>query len=385
MHTFFLRFTSTVVASVRLDDSDEQFDLKLFLEIFFENFDNLQGLRQRLEREDEFAQEIFWTPQTSNENSSESLLMGGSAVVTFFGLAISFVGFAAVCMWSKRRRQRCRMDEKQPDQLNQISYTHSYDTDDCIPPTGVGIFPLTKRVTVDSKSLEDREIPAFAIENHDDRHEGDESYVESDDESSNDDEEQPDITESLESRMVPPHLTYTPALMTTESNIEVPETPLTAFFGTPAGGGTKSVLSFGGTSNLETPKLPPRAKNATGPTSTSYDTKRKVKLPKLWKSTFRRDVHNDFDKEDSDCDDNGSDTVAFTPPPGRRSNNKRAHRYVPHPPFEIGGPETIPPLVPSNAAKDDSVGIVDEIAYLYSTTQTNNMDSASGTKSQIDS
>lgn len=212
-------------------------------------------------------------------------------------------------------------------------------------------------------------------ENCDDRHEGDESHIEDDDDSCNDDKEQPAIEKSMESTLEPP---YTPALMTTESNIEVPETPQTAFFATPAGGGTKSVHSFGGASLLETPKLRPRTKDETGPTSTSFDTKRKVLLPRLWKAPFRREVHNDFDEEEAGGDDDGSEVVAFTPPSGRRAHEKRADRYAPHPPIEIGGPENIPSLVPSNAAKEDSVGIVDEVAYLYSTTQGNNVDSASG-------
>jgi hypothetical protein len=358
-----------VVASVPLDGSDEHLDLKEFLEVFFANHDNLQGLQQRLESEDVFAQEIFWKTNVSTENSSQNHSIRGSVVGTFFGVAISLLGFGAIWVWSRRRRQRFCTDGKQPDQLNQFSYTNSYDTDDCLYPTGVNVFPSTKRVTVDSKSFETREIPALCRETREDRQKLDESHRKDDDEFSNDDKEQNDIEESMISRLEPPHLTYTPALMTTESNIEVPETPQTAFFGTPAGGGTKSIHSFGGTSILDIPKLPPRAKNKTCSTSISHDTKRKILLPQLWKTPFRRDAQIDMDDEEVDGDDDDSDVVAFTPPRRRRSNDIRAERYAPHPPVEIGGPENIPSLVPSKAAEEDSVDIVDEVAYLYSTTE----------------
>jgi hypothetical protein len=368
-----LEVTMQVVASVLVDrNSDEHFDLKLYLEIFFENYDNLQGLRQVLEQQDEFAQEIFWNPAMSAENNSRSI--GGSIAGTVFGVAVSFIGFAGIWMWSRKRRHQEQPlhEDKQPDHLNQLTFTHTYDTDDCLPPTNGGL-PAKEELdeeNEDNERIVDRKLVDGGV----------------DDDESRQSERDLDVEESMSSMVKPPpHLMYTPALMTTESNIEVPDSPQTAFFTlhgatssltTPAAGGTKPAHSLSARPLLATPKLPPSTKDETETVSSKEAdvSKKKSLLPRRWKTPFRRnasksrdDEDDDDDEEESNVDEDNSDVVAF--PSARKSKKQQVRYEAAHPPMEIGGPEIVPSLMPSTTTitNDDSVGIVDEVAYMYST------------------
>ncbi|KAG7366622.1 outer membrane adhesin like protein [Nitzschia inconspicua] len=384
--------TTQVVASVLVDrHSVERFDLKMFLEEFFENHEKLQGLRQALERQDDFAQDIFWSPATlSTTNRS----VAGSIAGVTFGVAVTLVGLAGIWMLSRKRRPNCVFQSaKSPDQLNQLTFSHSYDTDECIPNCGAGGIS-SNRFTVDSKTFEAfeaRETPALdnGDSNQDEIRTDHRKLVEDDKDRSDPPEMNSDIEDSMQSIVKPPtHLMYIPALMTTESNIEVPDTPQTAFFtlhggnstlASPTGGATKSLHSFSVRSMLGTPKLPPsETKDDSVAANMSHDTKRKSRLPipKLWKTPLRRNT-NHSDEANSDDGDDDSDAVAF--PCARTSNRHSKERSQNLPPVEIGGPEIVPSLLPStNTTREAPIDIVDEVAYLYSSTEGKSPGSASG-------
>lgn len=334
-----------VVATVLVDrDSREHFDLKEFLDIFFENYENLQGLRQTLEQEDEFA--IFWKPIVS---SSAKQSVGGSIAGSVFGVAVSCIGFAGIWIWSRKRRHRLSEgEEKHPDHLKQLTFSHSYDTDDCLPP-GKGRGLQLTRIAVDSATLEARELSestkSICDGQNQNNMEGKGSELAEEDKiDASKFENHSDIEESMESMVKPPpHLMYTPALMTTESNIEVPDTPQTAFF-----------TLHGARSNLTTPVGSETKSAHSSSAHMPADTKRKAILPKLLQTTFWRNT-NDSDEEDPEDDD--SDAVVFAS--ARKSSKSAGDRYAIHPPIEIGGPE-----------------IVNEIAYLHSRSGGNDAESS---------
>ena len=106
----------------------------------------------------------------------------------------------------------------------------------------------------------------------------------------------------------------------------------------------------------------------------------------MWKSPFRREVPkgNDNDESESNSDEvyeNDSDVVV--PPCAREdvmttqlndTKHKKRRKNIMQresrtfPRTEIGGRDTVPSLCLSQVSREESVGIVNEVAYLYSTT-----------------
>ncbi|KAL3924293.1 MAG: hypothetical protein SGILL_001134 [Bacillariaceae sp.] len=396
------------VVALALLDPSEHFDLNIFLDIFFENYDNLYTLRLTLEQEESFSNDIFWQEHSLEGSGNRS--MAGSIAGAFFGVAVSFIGFSGIMMWwiRKRRTIRSEEDEKEPDELHQMTFSHSYDTDDCLPEDT----SPPKQFVVDSKTLEAKTLSSNCKDQKQQHKQQQqqqqqqqqvvvEVMVESEDEDSMEDvEAQSEKGASLASAIQPPHLMYTPALMTTESNIEVPDTPVTAFtaqgarstFTTPLGAGmSKSGNDFDAKPILDaSSKTPPLPSTSMSQSEKAVcappeaETKRKHLLPHVWKSPFRRDVPKYDVDDDSVCDsDTGSDVVVPPVPgggfpPRQRNDNKHKKKTKRQskgkdstsfqPPSLIGGPETVPSLVNSMVSKEDTVGIVDEVTYLYSTT-----------------
>jgi hypothetical protein len=383
---------SMQVVAMALLDPKEHFDLEKFLDVFFENYENLLALRRSLEQEESFSKDIFWQ-RHSLEGNDRDRSMAGSTAGAVFGVTVSLVGLVGVLMWWIRRKRIISIvdEEKDPDELHQMTFSHSYDTDECLPDS----IP-TKKFVVDSRTFE---TTALSLSHSKEKLM---STTERDAPSGDDDfehlEAQSDGNESVGSVIEPPHLMYTPVLMSTESNIEVPETPVTAFTGakstlvTPHGSSIAKSggYSFDANSILDaSAKIPPLPNTSFSRSEKAVcalhedEHKRKHLLPQIphiWKSPFRREATKESDDDSKDSDgesDNGSDVVV-TPfasedimvEQTRAMNHKKSLQNVrtSRPPIEIGGPDTIPSLVQSQVSKDNSVDIVNEVSYLYSTT-----------------
>ena len=378
------------------------------MDIFFENHDNLLALRRTLEEEESFSSDIFWQHHSLDGTTDRS--MTGSAAGAFFGVTVSFAGLAGIMMlWMRRRRRRTTLsgdDEKAPDELHQMTFSHSYDTDDCLPDSS-----LPKRFVVDSKTFETRALSKDSREKRK-LSAGSKGSKENDSDDESDAVDPESLSapaESVGSVIAPPHLMYTPALMTTESNIEIPETPVTAFTGakstlaTPHNGNESrsAEYDFDANSILDTsakvPSMPSKSlsrseKAVCAPPEDAHKRLNPLShlahMPQAWKSPFRRETAPKESNEDDDSvgdSETGSDVVVppFAAESSIMTNKKssdakqkkrRKRRAQPEdetfiPPNEIGGPDTVPSLCQSQVSKDDTaVRIVNEVAYLYSTT-----------------
>ena len=267
-------------------------------------------------------------------------------------------------MWTKKKNRRVVTKNEDEDDdnavLNAFTFSKSYDTDECHP----GPKSPPRNIMIDSQTFDVRDCPTTDDEEDSDEKSSEAHHLEKQTEASN-------ASSTVRQHS---HLMYTPALMPTESNIEVPETPVTAFtrgrvtplftptegsqFSADDGGvGLEAILH----SNTDITPVPVKRRNL---------------VPHLFKSPFRREAqtgrnNNDDDTESDDLlvsSYSGAGVVA-----GRHNNERGATDGDKStidgslPPISyIGGPATIPSIVDSAVSKEPTVEIVNEIAYMYS-------------------
>lgn len=390
-----LLITFQAVAAAILDRS-ENFDLTLFLEIFFENADNVLELRTALQQVDSYAQAVFIQEPESDDNVGAA--KGPTITGVIFGVSMSMVGSALIWMWMKKRRsKRNGLGEEPNSELKDpTTFSKSYDSQYDDPSTS----PLA--FVVESKTFETFHNPyngPFTFRN-------------------DDEDERPQSPPSIETSIVlrggQGHLMYEPALIRTESNIEVPETPVTAFTMnkntfTPQG---ETGYEDGDTA-IETcigvQRVPPTEdENSVGSVIGSYSTtsrrivgsavkgrneashQKRARFPIVFKSPFRRvkaeNSDGDNNHDDHECNEVSSESggimaagralinhkntiIVSNTIRNENDENAAPPRNTPSIaiPIAIGGPDFLPSLVQSTVSRGDSVGIVDEVAYLYST------------------
>jgi hypothetical protein len=364
-----LLITMQVVANAILDRT-ETFDMKQYLEIFFENEMNTRELQMILERESLFNG--FFLEPISDGNRSGSAA-ASTIVGTFFGISLSCAGFGLVWMWTKKKNRRVVTKTENEDNdnavLNAFTFSKSYDTDECNP----GPKSPPQNIIIDSQTFDVRDCPTTDDEEDSDE-KSDEAHFEKLTEASN----APSTVRQHS------HLMYTPALIPTESNIEVPDTPVTAFTMNGGRGGITPLFTptDGSKMAYDDDGVGLEAVLHTTKDTTPVPTKRRNLVPQLFTSPFRREAQTERNNNDDDTESDdllvssysGAGVVA-----GRQNNNKsyndkrgtiggeKSTIDGSQPPVSyIGGPATIPSIVDSAVSKEPTVDIVNEIAYMHS-------------------
>eukprot|EP00536_Pseudo-nitzschia_multiseries_P001551 jgi/Psemu1/283106/fgenesh1_pg.19_\ len=349
-----------VVVSVVFDESGTA-ELDVFFQDFFDSPDKREELRATLEQENSFAKGIFIKTEVI---SSDALIKKGSNGTAITGAILAVValvvGSGLVWMWIQTRRISDRPSFDIRKVCNIGTFSKSFGSDE-----------QTTVVIEKSKRL-------FKINTNNESYppERPNNVIEIDERSS---------TSSSQ-------LMYIPAIMSTESNIEVPDTPGTAFaqngfdtpsnangfatpanatgFATPASvngmrssasvnglvtpgsvmsrGGCIDSMTIGGISKFMKPELAPS--EILKDIGSATPRKQKIPLPPnilgSLKSPFRREKKNDDDDEDYTSSSMfGAGVVAGennAPASIRRRNKRTAKNGVSSdlPPTEIGGPDS---------------------------------------------
>jgi hypothetical protein len=392
-----LVITVLAVASAILD-RDEHFDLSLFLGIVFENAENQRELRNRLEQLDSFSQAVFAQDPESEGNATETAAMGPTITGAMFGATASVVGCGMIWMWIQKRRFINSETSEDARRKSSIPATFSQsdaDDDPC---------PTSRPFVVDPNTFETMEKPKCDPCNLGNVEQWRSTSARS-------------VEENIirEGRIA--QLRYEPALIRTESNIEVPETPVTAFTmigttftstkaGTHAERDTPLVSHIGVEMPLKEDEgsgcvlmgSPKEHLRSAGDGTNRDDNSRRKKKSRFdfdFRSPFRRGKQADNgtvkfnaaaaaddDDDDDDVYDNDFDVssvsggflAALTNHIGNPSSNKgetEACQPLSEDPVKvpstIGGPDALPSLANSIKSRDATVTIVDEIAYLYAT------------------
>jgi hypothetical protein len=396
-----LLITFQAVASAILDRS-ENFDLTLFLEILFENTDNVLELRATLEQEESYSQAVLIEQPESDDTVGAA--KGPTITGALFGVSMSMVGSALLYLWIKKRRVNRDSFGEDPNAAlkDPRTFSRSYDSQDEASATST-----PRAFVVQSRTFETFQNPyygpfTFRIDD--------------------DDEERVQSPSAIETSIVVrgghnDDLRYEPALIRTESNIEVPETPVTAFTLNRTTFSTQGDSRYeDGDSAIEKyigiQKLPPTEdENSVGsvlgtypatsrwavgnpiPAHNAASNQKRKRFPNVFKSPFRRvkaDIDGNDDNykgEDHECDEVTSESGEILI--AGRSLTKHNNRNIisnlvrdeknddnadplgndlsAPVPTTIGGPDSVPSLlVQSTMSRSNSVRIVDEIAYLYS-------------------
>jgi len=380
-----LIITIDVVVSVVLNRS-ENLKLNEFFNEFFEMPEHESDLRGILEQEKSFFQELFIkgaipsskvTSKASSKDPSKASVKkasNGTAVIgTVMGVVAMIVGSGLLWLWMKTRQTGVRQSNDSGEIKNVGTISRSFESDDrrgAIASAG-----RTKEKDSGTKGFKKTRNDQFVDTDYID------NEYEKDDQSSS-------------------QLMYIRTIIRTESNIEVPDTPQTAFavngFATPAS--VNGFMSVPGTPQTAFAvngfATPASANGFMTPASTrskSIIANSPVVLPKLL-----RDVSPDHKVISAiilkDIDSSTKQKLSLPPkilsslkspfrrgpgveenlaprPHSRRHDKKHSRAPRPGPPMVIGGPpHTGRSVVNSTKTKDDGViDIVDEIAYLYST------------------
>ncbi|MGK3741744.1 MAG: hypothetical protein ACI8RD_013822 [Bacillariaceae sp.] len=346
-----LLVTIEVTASISLN-SPETFDFEVFLEDFFEEPNHQKGLRAILENDMSFSGGMFIKKVeiSSSKNASVPKASASNKIVTgaVLGTVALIVACGLIWMWIQTRHRILNFRSIRDRKLNnQSTDSKSYDSNDRSAAISYGDASGRILVTDSSSSSDD-------INQNNQSH--------------------PTELNDEETSISNSRLMYIPTLIATESNIEVPDTPVTAFaingFRTPRND-NEMLLSTGEKSNQDELLAERKKKNLLPPSI-------------LWKSPFHReskpkykvdnDVENEFEASSSMFGAGvvaGENNVGFFGGRKKETKVKESNRastiQSPPPPTEIGGPNP-PPYAKSSIANDYGVvDIVDEIAYLYST------------------
>lgn len=412
-----LHLTLQVVAVAVLEQNSD-FDLQVFLELYFDNEQNLLALLKslgELHADVDFEGEVDGRIEPTAVQSSISN-KAPAVAGSVFGMAVLLVGAAMVSMMYQKRKRRRDRDKDLPN-------VSTLDSEDTQP----NMFVVDSQ-TFETKSILDRSVPREIgpKSSGDDKRRAQEQQVSPGNNSI--DSAATNENENSQSKLfvpwtVPEHLMYTPALIETESNIEVPDTPVTGFtgFGTAfistqsahgksVGDGkhvvdeeseiflraeTKNGTQLYGftpysnrasTMSLSSSQRPPRSAK-TARTSETKTTRRASRLAGAFFSPFQKkqfsQVNFGIQKEDENGDNSDLDEASITgvllttesegigasvTPLGRKEES--FDNGMGSPPREIGGPECLPGRVASNISHksdDGTIGIVNEVAFLYST------------------
>jgi hypothetical protein len=337
--------TIEMTASIVLN-SPETFDFEVFLEDFFEEPIHQKGLRAILENDMSFSGGMFIKKVgiSSSKNASLPKAPTGNNIVTgaILGIVALIVGCGLIWMWIQTRH---RISIRERKLNNQSTDSKSYDSSNISAAISHG--DASGRIVVTDSSSRSDDIK-----------QNNQSY--------------PTELNDEEISISNSHLMYIPTLIATESNIEVPDTPVTAF-------------AINGFRTHDNEML-----LSTGEKSNRYELptgrKRKNLLPPniLWKSPFHReskpsykagkDVENGFEASSSMFGAGvvaGENNIGFFGGRKKKTTVKESNHSStiksPPPPTEIGGPNP-PPFLKSTITNDYGVvDIVDEIGYLHST------------------
>ena len=197
-----LDVTIDVVVSVVLNRS-ENLKLDVFFEDFFETPEHENELRSILEQEKSFTQGIFIKGAISSSSASVKKPSNGTAVTgTVLGVLALIVGSGLIWMWIQTRRIAVLQSNNSGKIENIGTISKSFESDD-------------KRVAISgagyTREIDDGDAQGLKTTRND---------------------------ESCHNENKNEKFEYIPTLMHTECNIEVPDTPVTAFavngFATPA-------------------------------------------------------------------------------------------------------------------------------------------------------
>ena len=334
--------TIEVTASIVLN-SPEIFSFEVFLGDFFEEPIHQKGLRAALENDISFSGGMLIKKVEISSSKNASLLKtpAGNNIVTgaVLGIVALIVGCGLIWMWIQKRHRILNFRSIRERKLNYQS-TDSNDSSDGSAAISYG--DVSERIVVtDSSSRSD------------DINQNNQSY--------------PTELNDEEISISNSHPMYIPTtLIATESNIEVPDTPVTAF----ATSGFRThdnemLLSTGEKSNRYELPNERKKKNLLPP-----NILRKLPFHRESKPSYKagKDVENEFEASSSMFGAGvvaGENNVGFFG--GRKkkvkvkdSNHSGTIKSTP-PPTEIGGPNP-PPFAKSTITNDYGVvDIVDEI------------------------
>jgi hypothetical protein len=354
-----LSITFDVEAMVVLDGTTA-FDLRILLDIFFANVDNVRHLRDILEASGVFLIDVIIPIQNDSgkpkKNTAQSSSFSVSVVGALVGVIFSVAGSAFVFVWVRNHKSFAQQPSFDPaffssgDVEDQYEYSYS-NGESCAEESD----PPTPRVLIDQSSFDGTERNQYPQEQT--------IYP----------------VESIETSLMPSASAYyRPALIPMESNIEIPDTPRTNY-----------EPSNYEPSNYETSQFSPKDIQMSefdldthfpdvAKKSEIYAGEQKMKAKRRTTSFFspgllgtrRKDKDENETKKSNGADHHSKRSGRSPVRNDRLRNDIRKHDIRTDAEFQTEVIRDETNSTQENYVRDSqetSIGVMDEVAYLYST------------------